>query len=255
MNNDKDKNYYEVLEVASNATLQEVHNAYVRVKNAYSGDTAALYSIMTQNECEDIVNQIEEAYTILGVPEKRREYDIARGFNQVNTQDGFNESIQEDNSLKRNFQLSDDDIRAGEQRRMQESQESRLREEFTYKEGTSEINKINVSKIQAINKFKLDYKKNENFEQEIENCEKFTGDFLKQVREYKNVSIERMAEMTKISKTYIKTIEADDYKSLPAVVYTRGFVYQYAKCLKLNPNHIATSYMNHIKELKLETNA
>ena len=63
-----------------------------------------------------------------------------------------------------------------------------------------------------------------------------------------------MAEMTKISKTYIKTIEANDYNSLPAVVYTRGFVYQYAKCLKLNPNVTATSYMNYLKELKSEAN-
>ena len=37
MNTDK-KNYYEVLEVSTDATLQDIHNAYVRAKNAYSGE-------------------------------------------------------------------------------------------------------------------------------------------------------------------------------------------------------------------------
>ena len=59
-----------------------------------------------------------------------------------------------------------------------------------------------------------------------------------------------MADMTKISKTYIRSIEADDFDKLPADVYTRGFVYQYAKCLKLNPDLVATSFIHHIRQLK-----
>ena len=51
----------------------------MRAKNAYSGESIALYSLMTQDECDDILNSIEEAYTILSIPEKRREYDRVRG--------------------------------------------------------------------------------------------------------------------------------------------------------------------------------
>ena len=78
----------------------------------------------------------------------------------------------------------------------------------------------------------------------------YTGEFLHRVREYKKVTVERMAEMTKISKTYIRNIEGDEFSKLPADVYTRGFVYQYAKCLKLNPDLVATSYIQHLRELK-----
>ena len=59
--------------------------------------------------------------------------------------------------------------------------------------------------------------------------------------------------MTKISKTYIKNIEADDFSKLPADVYTRGFVYQYAKCLKLNPDVVAKSYIYNLRQLKNPT--
>ena len=59
-----------------------------------------------------------------------------------------------------------------------------------------------------------------------------------------------MAEMTKVSKTYIKAIEASDYDKLPAEVYARGFVYQYAKCLRLNPDLVATSYIALMRDAK-----
>ena len=107
MNLSEKKNYYEVLEVPINATLQEIHNAYLQAKNAYSDDSAALYSLMTQEECNRILEQIEEAYSILGVAEKRREYDIARGFNQAHTPEGFDQEMAKRPDYKPSQSLSD----------------------------------------------------------------------------------------------------------------------------------------------------
>ena len=76
------KNYYDILEIPSNSTPQEIENAYVRARNAYSGDSVALYSLMTKDECDAVLGLIEEAYSVIGFPEKRREYDRLRGFNQ-----------------------------------------------------------------------------------------------------------------------------------------------------------------------------
>lgn len=246
MNNDN-KNYYDVLEVSVDATLQEIHNAYIRSKNAYSGDSVALYSLMSQDDCQDILNQIEEAYSVIGVAEKRREYDKARGLNQEHTVEGFNEEM----SKKPEYapRRTDPDLTS------QTVEESRhagnSSEEYVYSNSEhSQKSQSSVTKVQAFQKFGLNYDVDSNFEQEIENCSEYTGTFLKQIREYKNVTIERMADMTRISKTYIRNIEGEDYSKLPADVYTRGFVYQYAKCLKLNPDLVATSYIHHIRQLK-----
>ncbi|MAX67778.1 MAG: helix-turn-helix domain-containing protein [Bacteriovoracaceae bacterium] len=248
MNLSEKKNYYEVLEVPINATLQEIHNAYLQAKNAYSDDSAALYSLMTQEECNRILEQIEEAYSILGVAEKRREYDIARGFNQAHTPEGFDQEMAKRPDYKPSQSLSD---------YMNDSndysdiiQENARKEEFKYHQEHSNRNQASVSKVQAFKKFGLNYQQNSEFEQEIENCTQYTGEFLKKIREYKEVTVERMAEMTRISKTYIRNIEDDDFSKLPADVYTRGFVYQYAKCLKLNPDLVATSYIHHVRQLK-----
>lgn len=249
MNNFEDKkNYYDVLEVSATSTLHEIHNAYIRSKNAYSGDSAALYSLMSNDECENILGQIEEAYSIIGVAEKRREYDQARGFNQNHTPEGFTEELLSRPNYAPQKNLHD--LSSASNEHEEALKEKALRDEFQHKQEHSVKSQTEVSKIQAVNKFGLSFVKDEQFEQEIENTTQYTGSFLTKVREYKKVTIERMAEMTKISKTYIRNIEADEFSKLPADVYTRGFVYQYAKCLKLNPDLVATSYIQHLRELK-----
>jgi DnaJ-class molecular chaperone len=246
------RTYYDVLEIPVSATLQEIHNAYMRAKNAYSGDSVALYSLMTQDECEKILEQIEEAYTVLGAADKRKEYDKARGLNQNQTVAGFTEEIINRPSYKPQHSL---DSYIKESNSLSEDQQFELmqrqqKEEYKYNNVQTAKNEVTVSKVQAFKKFGLSFNSNQDFEQQIENCTEYTGEFLRQIREYKNVTIERMADMTRISKTYIKNIEDDDFTKLPADVYTRGFVYQYAKCLKLNPDLVATSYIHHIKMLK-----
>ena len=79
---EREKNYYEVLEVPIDASMDEIQHGYIRAKNAYSTDSLALYSLMSQDECDNILEIIEEAYIIVSDPEKRRRYDYIRGFNQ-----------------------------------------------------------------------------------------------------------------------------------------------------------------------------
>jgi curved DNA-binding protein CbpA len=222
------KNYYEVLDIEPNANPQAIENAYIRARNAYSGDSVALYSLMTKDECNAILEQIEEAYSILGFPEKRREYDRLRGLNQMGP--GPNLASENIHTLQ--------------------NLEGRPKPPVQYEDFSSNLSESKVSKITALKKFGLEYNENAEMDARIRDCSEYTGAFLKEIREYKDVSIERMAEMTRISKTYITAIENVDLAKLPADVYTRGYVYQYAKVLKLNPDQVAASYLLHFKKLK-----
>jgi curved DNA-binding protein CbpA len=222
------KNYYEVLEVQPNATPAQIETAYIRARNAYTGDSVALYSLMTKDECDEILKQIEEAYSVIGFPEKRREYDRLRGFNQQGqSQPTYSEPVRSNPAEKNPDQVQYDDF-------------------------GSNLIEAKVSKITAQKKFGLEFDETQEMEQKIINCSEFTGQFMKEIREYKKVSIERMADMTRISKTHITALENDDTKKLPADVYTRGYIYQYAKVLKLNPELVAASYMLHFKKLKAQ---
>lgn len=223
------KNYYDVLEVETNATPGQIESAYVRAKNAYSGDSVALYSLMTREECNDVLGQIEEAYSVLGFPEKRREYDRLRGFNKTTAAPVYDLEAVRSNPVK-----------------------EVPKEAVQYEDFGSNLIEAKVSKITAQKKFGLEYEENSEMDARIRDCSEFNGKFLKEIREYKNVTIERMAEMTRISKTHLTAMENEDLPKLPADVYVRGYVYQYAKVLKLNPDQVATSFMLHFKKLKMQ---
>jgi hypothetical protein len=128
--------------------------------------------------------------------------------------------------------------------------EDRSKDTIEYENYGSNLIEAKVSKITAQKKFGLDYTENVEMEKRIGNCIDFSGTFLKEIREYKNVGIERMAEMTRISKTHLTALENEEVSKLPADVYVRGYVYQYAKVLKLNPEQVAASYLSHLKKLK-----
>lgn len=219
------KNYYEVLEIETNSSPQIIENAYIRSRNAYSGDSVALYSLMTNEECNAILGQIEEAYSILGFPEKRREYDRLRGFNQ----NGLPQTTQTPSA---------------------QTNDMRQKDNIQYEDYSSNLIEAKVSKLSAQKKFGLEFNEDTEMDRKIRDCVEYTGTFLKEIREYKNVTIERMAEMTRISKTHITALENEDVSKLPADVYVRGYVYQYAKVLKLNPDQVAASYVLHFKKLK-----
>jgi DnaJ-class molecular chaperone len=223
------KNYYDALEIEPNATPGQIEQAYVRARNAYSGDSVALYSLMTKQECQAILDQIEEAYSVLGFPEKRREYDRFRGLNQS----GHSASHHVEQGQYQHY-----------------SQDVRPKDRIQYESFGSNLIEAKVSRISAQKKFGLEFEANPEMDRRIRETTEFTGHFLKEIREYKNVSVERMAEMTRISKTHITAIEHDDPKKLPAEVYVRGYVSQYAKVLKLEAEQVATSFMMHFKKLK-----
>lgn len=77
------------------------------------------------------------------------------------------------------------------------------------------------------------------------NCD---GEFLKTVREYKKIPLERLSEITKISAYYISSVEKMDPKSLPAAVFVRGYVAQVCKVLGLDEKRVCDSYMKTFKE-------
>tara|TARA_Y100000296_G_C5177402_1_gene260927 strand:+ start:3670 stop:4341 length:672 start_codon:yes stop_codon:yes gene_type:complete len=220
---DQSKNYYDVLEVETSASLDDIHSAYLKAKNAYSGDSLALYSLLSKDEADKVLELIEEAYTILSDPIKRQQYNDARG-------------IANEKEVRLVGRQS---IDAGE-----------ITEDKENSEEDNQLKDISMKRMIVKNKYALEYKQDSEIEKEIEQCEEYTGEYLKKIREYKNVDIPRLAEMTKISKTYLGYIENEEVDKLPAPVYTRGFIYQYAKCLKLNPELVCSSYMSRLKALK-----
>jgi cytoskeleton protein RodZ len=68
------------------------------------------------------------------------------------------------------------------------------------------------------------------------------GEELRREREIRGISLKEIADATKISKRFLEAIERNDHKTLPAPVFTRGFVREYARYLGLSADEIVNRY-------------
>src|ERR1700737_3781497 len=59
------------------------------------------------------------------------------------------------------------------------------------------------------------------------------GEELRREREIRGISLKEISDATKISKRFLEAIERNDHKTLPAPVFTRGFVREYSRYLGL----------------------
>jgi cytoskeletal protein RodZ len=57
---------------------------------------------------------------------------------------------------------------------------------------------------------------------------------LRQGREARNLTVEQVAEITKMRTDHVRAIEEGNYKAFSAPVYIRGFVRTYSRLLKLD---------------------
>jgi flagellar biosynthesis protein FlhG len=76
----------------------------------------------------------------------------------------------------------------------------------------------------------------------------FTGTLLRKVREAHGIELAEIAKQTKISSVHLQAIETEQFSLLPALVYTRGFVQQLAKFLKLDPTQVSRTYLRRLRE-------
>lgn len=257
-------NYYEVLEVQEDAPTHEVHKAYQRAKSTYSSDNPALYSMFSVDEARELLRLIEEAYAVLGNPGLRKTYDEARSkgeLPQLNipvalkansvestvslaNASGYGSSVSSPMSrpsssnssahpsqvMAEHRQLPDFPLPPSSIGQSMETPAARASAKAVLPPGTGRT---------SLSTYKID----ESFETELKGVSDFDGAMLQRTRLYKNISIDRLSEATRISRSYLMAVETNDYKSLPAAVFTRGFIVQVARVLGLNEQSVAASYI------------
>jgi hypothetical protein len=113
------RDYYQILEIAQNATQESIREQYLFLVNAWHPDK--FQNAIQKIKAEEKVKLINEAYEILGNPQKRVEYDIRN----KNSSSRFNQGYKENKYQ----QQTDDEIRRKEEaeRRAKEEQWQRER--------------------------------------------------------------------------------------------------------------------------------
>lgn len=267
MSFDEASTYYDILDLKPDASPQEVRDAYLRTKSAYNKDSLALYTLVSPQEREEMIQKIEEAYTVLSSPERRKEYDANHGLME-SEHDAFHRtprgvpqkkiiSIDRvppmENSSEPDHLLVAPSTDIGQERtathilNLGKQPNNSAVDPFDQPDvtplsipSTQQVQPPPPSQgVRAAHQAATEMALSQEINQEVE----WRGSFLKKIRETRRISIEEMAAITKITRTYLFAIEDENYPKLPAAVYLRGFLVQIAKALRLPYDKVATAYM------------
>ena len=80
----------------------------------------------------------------------------------------------------------------------------------------------------------------------------FSGALIRQVRESQGIELKAVSQKTKVGLSYLQAIEDDAFPELPAPVYVRGFVTEFAKFLGLDAGHVSRTYVKRYRRFMEE---
>jgi len=251
-------NYYEILEITPDATPTEIRSAYLKMKSAYSKDSVATYSLVSRDEMDDIVRKIEEAHNVLSSLDRRKEYDRKYQLGSVMA-----------DTLENNFKptetakvISIDRVPPMDTNNSSEHMLVAPTTDFETKVNRSP-SVVMESTIQVISTAPTPSHHSEksavlsygssvidaaNFQLEMDRETDWKGSFIRRVRELKKISLEELADYTKVSRTYLRAIENDEYNKLPAPVFLRGFLIQLCRKLHLPQDRVISAFLDRYKK-------
>ncbi len=200
--------HYEILDLSSGATPFEIRQAYKRALEVYSEDSMVIYSLFSSEERKEILARVDEAFATLINEKARYEYD------QTLIQQGV--------------------MKEG-------SQYWNARRKLAPGGGNSSTDTASQSEGEKPRAAENPVVK------EILSLEVLTGMDLKRLRMELGVSLEQIAEWTKIRPGMLRCIEEDQFYELPSRLHLKSFLKAYVQYFHLNPESIVDRYMKRIK--------
>jgi curved DNA-binding protein CbpA len=201
------QNFYELLGIEFDASAFEINRAYKQNYQLYHEDSLVSYSLFSREERQEILANLEEAYSTLIDEKKRSQYDqslIECGL--------LKEGMKPQNGRRRIDLLSD-------------SNHSRNNTILAIREEL----KTMVSSNAVI--------------QQILTHDILRGEDLKKIREELGVSLEILTGMTKIRTIFLRAIEEDEYEKAPSGMFLKSYVKAYAQSIGLDADSVASRYL------------
>lgn len=78
----------------------------------------------------------------------------------------------------------------------------------------------------------------------------FNGELIRQIRKNRGMSLQVLAERTRIGTRHLENVEADRYDALPPAVYLRGILMSLARELGVDPVRVSKSYLDLVERAK-----
>ena len=208
-------NYYRILDVDAGATRMEIRESYLRLKSTYTTGSAALYSLVSEEEAQEQLALAEEAFRILNDDVARHEFDKKSGL-------GKKRELREPQNHRPIAALGDF---------VNESQAHWSTPSENAGTVHTARSALPIIKLKASRAGSEDMKRR--MQELLDASDPGDGDLFRRLRELCEVTEDEMQERTKICVAYIKAIESNRFEKLPQAVYVKGFLRSYFRYLSV----------------------
>lgn len=190
-----EQTHYEILEVARDATEDQIERAYRVARATYAADSLATYSVYDESEQRALQERIELAYSVLSDAQRRDAYDATLGAGP---------------RVELALSFADEDEKGLE----------------------------NAPEIRG-------------FEETVDDGP-WGGARLRRWRIARGIELDRIASTTKVSVSYLRSLEEERFDALPATVYVRGFLTAYLRAVGLEAERVVPQYMELVTRARPE---
>ena len=266
-----EQSYYELLEVPVTASGEEIRAAYQRAIQLYDADSVALYPVGDPARVEELRKLLAEAVEVLGDAARRARYDQGLGLAngvatliRLETGNGTHAPVELPLPARPTRLVEDpleialappapamasgDEAGAGSGgngrapvlRRALESAPV-LAQESAIADAESTL-----AQIQAHVAHRSREPRARGMEVPADAV--FTGELLRQIRKTKGMTVQVLADRTRISSRHLENVEADRYDALPATVYLRGMLMSIARELGLDALRVSKGYLAQVEK-------
>lgn len=278
----KAQNYYDILGVARKATPEEIRSAYEVSRHTFQENSLATYSLFSDQENQEILALIAKAFETLFNPESRRAYDALLQQQEGEPPpplSGAHPGVRGNGSGAPSFPRAAQVVPpapkgTGVHARPDGDGAHRTAPSVPVKEpqrseaprpgAAAPVAPSVTARAVPMPLFRMAappaqpsaaasapkpapvsqaLASNAARDELLKTVVRFDGSVLKRTRQLLGLSLEDLAERSKIRRAYLEYIEEENFQFLPAPVYVKGFVTLMATVLGLPPQRVADDYM------------
>lgn len=260
-----DQTLYEILEVAPEATAAAIEAAYERVRSLYAPGSLATYALMSSEEADLLARRIEDARTTLLDAASRARYDeslshgagaapggesgpraaapslppvipAAKPPPSIAPEAGPNERGAPPEHGPSIEPARPAALLAGAAGTAGPPADGPRRPILLEREVGAEVSPPRPVASRAPRAP----------EPPIPEVTEWTGEALRLAREARGITVQQVADRTKVTRYHIENIEGERFGALPAPVYLRGILLSIARELRLDGQRVARSYLERV---------
>ncbi|MDH4247357.1 MAG: helix-turn-helix domain-containing protein [Deltaproteobacteria bacterium] len=257
----KSQNYYEILGIPRKAAPEDIRKAYENAKHTFQSNSLATYSLFSDQENQEILSLISRAYETLYNRQTRTEYDSL-----LESLGGDLSPLTDRRPTSRDLNRGSESTHVQPMVQLGQSSPGGGNSLSTLSSpshpsptlGTT-VGKSTGSpapsapaktppkpepeKPREEARPKLNPASEKAVEDLLRGVDMIDGKVLRRVRQIRGISIDDIAQQTKIRKAYIQYLEEEQFEFLPAPIYVRGFITMIASILRLPQQRVADDYM------------